>query len=283
MERLNKPEDLESLRNSLIQSYNPDKTRIRICMTGCRAYGAEEIKDALKVEIEKSGLTDKVELIETGCHGFCAKAPVMAIDPQGIFYQEVKLGDVPDIVSETILKGNVIDRLVYTDPETNERFPKTKDVPFYKKQMKLVLRNCGMIDPKSIMDYIARDGYAAISKALSGMTPEDVISEVKTSGVRGRGGAGFPTGMKWELARAAKGTEKYIVCNADEGDPGAFMDRAVLEGDPHSVLEGMLLAAYAIGAQVGYVYVRAEYPIAVEHIEIAVKQMEELGLLGDNI
>ena len=283
MEKLNKPEDLESLRKSLIAARDANKTRVRICMTGCRAYGAEEIRDAMKIELEKAGLTDKVDLVETGCHGFCAKAPVMAIDPQGIFYQEVKVEDIPEIVSETILKGNIIDRLIYEDPETNEKFALTNDVPFYKKQMKLVLRNCGMIDPTNILHYIARDGYSAIGKALSGISPEDVINEVKVSVLRGRGGAGFPTGVKWELARLAKGNEKYIVCNADEGDPGAFMDRAVLEGDPHSVLEGMILAAYAIGAQVGYIYVRAEYPIAVRHLEIAVKQLEELVLLGDNI
>lgn len=283
MNKLRSPEDLESLRNSIVQSQDPDKIRVRICMTGCRAYGAEELRDAFMQEIEKADLQGKVDLVETGCHGFCARAPVAAVDPMGIFYQQLTPADVPEIVSETLIKGNVVERLVYSDPETGKKYPLTNDVPFYKKQVRVVLRNCGMIDPKNIMHYIGRGGYSALSKTLTEMTPQEVIDEVKTSGLRGRGGAGFTTGIKWELARAAKGDEKFIVCNADEGDPGAFMDRAVLEGDPHSVLEGMLIAAYAIGAQIGYVYVRAEYPIAVEHVEIAVKQMEELGLLGDNI
>ena len=283
MEKLKKPEDLEALRKSLIESYDPNKTRVRICMTGCRAYGAVEVRDALKAEIDKLGLNDKIEIIDTGCHGFCAVAPVMVVEPQGIFYHSMKVEDVPEIVSETLVKGNIIERLVYEDPNTGEKFPYEKDVPFYKDQVKVVLRNCGRIDPKNINDYIRRDGYSGMVKAFFSMTPEEVIETVKGSGLRGRGGAGFPTGVKWGFARAAKGDHKYIICNADEGDPGAFMDRAVLEGDPHTVIEGMLIAAYAIGAQDGYVYVRAEYPIAVEHIKIAVKQAEELGLLGDNI
>ncbi|MBD3184370.1 NADH-quinone oxidoreductase subunit NuoF [Candidatus Poribacteria bacterium] len=283
MEKLKTPEDLESLRKSLVEAQDTDKIRVRICMTGCRAYGAEEIRDALVSEIEKAGIQDKVEIVDTGCHGFCAKAPVMAIDPYGYFYQEVSVDDVPEIVSETLMKGNVIEKLIYEDPETGEKFAKTDEVPFYKKQMKLVLRNCGHIDPQDVNQYIARDGYKALVKALTTMTPEEVIDEVKNSGLRGRGGAGFSTGMKWQFARSARGDEKYIICNADEGDPGAFMDRAVLEGDPHTTLEGMCIAAYAIGAQEGYIYVRAEYPIAVEHLKIAVKQMEDMGLLGENI
>ncbi len=283
MEKLNTPEDLEALRKSLLEAYDPNKTRVRICMTGCRAFGAVEVRDALKSEIEKLELQDKIEIIDTGCHGFCAVAPVMVVEPQGIFYHSMTAEDIPEIVSETLVKGNIIDRLIYTDPVTGEKFPYEKDVPFYKEQVKIVLRNCGKIDPQDIMQYIARDGYSAVAKVYAEMTPEDVIETVKSAGLRGRGGAGFPTGMKWGFARAAKGDEKYIVCNADEGDPGAFMDRAVLEGDPHTVIEGMLIAAFAIGAETGYIYVRAEYPIAVEHIHIAVKQVEELGLLGDNI
>jgi (2Fe-2S) ferredoxin len=283
MEKLKRPEDLEALRKSLTDAYDPNKTRVRICMTGCRAYGAVEIRDALKSEIERLDLQDKIEIVETGCHGFCAVAPVMVVEPQGIFYHSMAVEDVPEIVAETLLKGNIIDRLVYEDPSTGEKFPYEKDVPFYKDQVKVVLRNCGRIDPKEVMSYIARDGYSAMTKVYFGMTPEEVIETVKASGLRGRGGAGFPAGMKWGFARAAKGDEKYIICNADEGDPGAFMDRAVLEGDPHTVIEGMLIAAYAIGAENGYIYVRAEYPIAVVHIHLAVKQAEELGFLGDNI
>jgi NADH-quinone oxidoreductase subunit F len=283
MEKLRTPEDLKSLRESILKGRDPNKIRVRICMTGCRAYGAEEIRDAFVSEIEERGLQDKVDIIETGCHGFCAKAPVMAIDPMGVFYQQITTDDVPEIVSETIMNGNVIERLVYEDPETGEKATLVEDVPFYKHQMKVVLRNCGQIDPKDISQYIARNGYAAASKALTEMTPDDVIESVKSSGLRGRGGAGFPTGLKWQFARASKGDEKYIICNADEGDPGAFMDRAVLEGDPHAVLEGILIGGYAIGANTGYIYVRAEYPIAVDHLEIAVKQMEEMGLLGENI
>jgi NADH:ubiquinone oxidoreductase subunit F (NADH-binding)/(2Fe-2S) ferredoxin/NAD-dependent dihydropyrimidine dehydrogenase PreA subunit len=283
MEKLKTTADLEALRKSLLEAYDPNKTRVRICMTGCRAFGAVEVREALKNEIEKLGLQDKIEIIDTGCHGFCAVAPVMVVEPQGIFYHSMTVDDVPEIVSETLVKGNIIDRLIYKDPVTEEKFPYEKDVPFYKDQIKVVLRNCGKIDPKDIMQYIARDGYSAIAKVYTEMKPEDVIETVKSAGLRGRGGAGFPAGMKWGFARAAKGDKKYIICNADEGDPGAFMDRAVLEGDPHTVIEGMLIAAYAIGADEAYIYVRAEYPIAVEHIHIAVKQAEELGLLGDNI
>jgi len=283
MEKLKTSEDLKSLRESILGEQDPNMIRVRICMTGCRAYGAMEIRDAFRSEIDERGLQDKVEIIETGCHGFCARAPVIAIDPQGIFYQQLTVEDVPEIVSETLVNGKVVERLVFETPGTDKRIPIADDVPFYKKQMKVVLRNCGMINPRNIMDYIARDGYAALSKVFSSMASEEVIESVKASGLRGRGGAGFPTGVKWGFARAAKGDTKYLICNADEGDPGAFMDRAVLEGDPHAVLEGMIIAAYAIGCQTGYMYVRAEYPIAVEHVKIAVQQAEELGLLGKNI
>jgi NADH-quinone oxidoreductase subunit F len=252
-------------------------------MTGCRAYGAEEARDAFLHEIRSRGLEEKVEIRETGCHGFCARAPVAAIDPLDIFYQQFSAEDVPEIVSETIEKGRIVDRIAYPDPLTQEAVPHRSDIPFYKGQTQIVLRNCGKIDPRSIEQYIARDGYAALSRVLSSMKPQEVVDEVKKSGLRGRGGAGFPTGVKWSFFAAARGGTKYLICNADEGDPGAFMDRAVLEGDPHSVMEGMLIAAYATGATHGYVYVRAEYPIAVEHLLIATKQARELGLLGENI
>ena len=276
-------DELSSLREAIVKRMDPNKSCVRICMTGCRAYGAEQIRDAFEKEIKRNGLENEVEIRQTGCHGFCARAPVIVVDPQGIFYQQLTADDVPEIVSETLMKGDIVDRLIYVDPATGEKFPFARDVPFYKEQTKNVLRNCGKIDPTDISHYIARDGYAALSKVLTTMSPEQVIETVEKSGLRGRGGAGFPTGRKWRLVRAAAGDTKYLVCNGDEGDPGAFMDRAVLEGDPHSVLEGMLIAAYAIGVKVGYIYVRAEYPIAVEHFNIAISQAEELGLLGENI
>lgn len=283
MGKLLSPSDLEQYRDSLLRGIDPNRSCVRICMTGCRAYGAEEIRDAFRSEVAERGLESKVEIRETGCHGFCARAPVVAIDPSGIFYQQLTPGDVPEIVSETIENQRIIERLAYPHPVTDKRIAERDKIPFYEGQIQNVLKNCGKIDPRSIDQYIANGGYAALAKALHTMNPDGVVEEVKKSGLRGRGGAGFSTGMKWSFARSAPGDTKYIICNADEGDPGAFMDRAVLEGDPHSVMEGMLIAAYAIGAQAGYVYVRAEYPIAVEHLLIAVEQAKNLGLLGSNI
>ena len=283
MERLSSPSDLDKFRESLVKQVDPKKTVVRICMTGCRAYGAEEVRDAFLKEIQKRGLQEKIEVRETGCHGFCARAPVAAIDPLDVFYQQFSADDVPEIVSETIGKGRILDRLTFPDPASGERVAYRSQIPFYKGQTQIVLRNCGKIDPRSIEQYIARDGYAALARVLASWKPDQIIEEVKKSGLRGRGGAGFSTGMKWSFIKSAPGEMKYLICNADEGDPGAFMDRAVLEGDPHSVMEGMLIAAYATGAKAGYVYVRAEYPIAVEHLHIAVTQARELGLLGKNI
>jgi len=280
VERLASPSDLDRFRESLIRQVDPQKIVVRICMTGCRAYGAEEAREAFVREIKSRGLEQKVEVRETGCHGFCARAPVAAIDPLGVFYQQFTAADVPEIVSETVEKGHILERLTFPDPASGERMAYRSDIPFYKGQTQIVLRNCGKIDPRSIEQYIARDGYAALAKVISSMKPDEIIEEVKKSGLRGRGGAGFSTGMKWSFIKASPGEMKYLICNADEGDPGAFMDRAVLEGDPHSVMEGMLIAAYATGAKAGYVYVRAEYPIAVEHLHIAVAQARELGLLG---
>ncbi|MBI5308404.1 MAG: SLBB domain-containing protein [Planctomycetes bacterium] len=281
MKHIKNPDDLQKFRKSLESKHRPDKVRILICTTGCRALGAEEVYKAFKSEIAKQSLADKVEIVDTGCQGLCARAPVLTIEPMGVFYGRVTETDVPDIIAKTVLKGEIIERLCYT--EAGKRTPYIKDVPFYSKQKKIVLRNCGSINPKSIEDYILRDGYAAISRTLSEMTPDSVISEIKNSGLRGRGGAGFPTGSKWEFVKNATGDIKYLICNGDEGDPGAFMDRAVLEGDPHSVIEGMLIGAYAIGARKGIIYVRAEYPIAVEHLTIAIEQAKHLGLLGENI
>jgi len=252
-------------------------------MTGCRAYGAADVKQAMEEEVQSRGLSGDVEIRATGCHGFCAKAPVIAVEPMGIQYQEGAPEDAAEIVDQTLRQNRFIDRLAYRNPQTHHLIFHRDQIPFYRKQERRVLANCGRIDPTRIEHYIAAGGYRAIVKALSKMTPEEVIGEVITAQLRGRGGAGFSTGLKWRFARQAPGRPKYIICNADEGDPGAFMDRAILEGDPHAVLEGMLVGAYAIGAEHGYIYVREEYPIAVHHLTIALEQMTELGLLGENI
>ncbi|TET92834.1 NADH-quinone oxidoreductase subunit NuoF, partial [Candidatus Aerophobetes bacterium] len=283
LKKLSSIEELESYRTLILTKENLKKIRVRICMTGCRAYGAKEIKRALEEEIDTRGLGDRVEIISTGCHGFCARAPVMTIDPGDIFYQQVSSQDVPEIVSETLKKGKIVERLLYEDTTTGKRIVRSGDVPFYKKQTKNILRNCGRIDPTNISHYVARHGYAALGKVLGLGSPVKIIETVKRSDLRGRGGAGFPTGLKWSFAGAAKGNPKYFICNADEGDPGAFMDRALLEGDPHSVLEGMIIGGCAIGAKQGYIYVRAEYPIAIEHLEIAIRQAKELGFLGEDV
>jgi len=283
MKRLSSIEELERFQQKILDSRDPRRLRVRICMTGCRAFGAVELRDAFKAAISEGGLKEKVDILETGCHGFCARAPVAAIDPYGFFYQQISPKDVPLIVEESILGGKPVEKLLYKDPESAQPLALEKEVPFYREQMKIVLRNCGQIDPTSMEDYVARDGFRAIAKVLSSMTPDDVIEEVTRSGLRGRGGAGFSTGTKWRFARGSKGDTKYVICNADEGDPGAFMDRAVLEGDPHTVIEGMLIAAYAIGAKEGYIYVRAEYPIAVTHVKKAVADARAMGLLGKRI
>jgi len=274
---------LQALRADLARRRDPRRLRVRICMTGCRAQGAEEVLKAFEAEIARRGLGERVDLLATGCHGFCAQAPVLVVDPHDFFYGKVTPADVPEIVESSLLAGRPVERLLYTDPASGAKVQKAAEVPFYKEQVKIVLRNCGLIDPRDIRQYIERDGYAAAAKALISLSPEQVIEQVSLAGLRGRGGAGFPTGRKWSLARASQSAVKYLVCNADEGDPGAFMDRAVLEGDPHSVLEGMILAAYAIGATEGVVYVRAEYPIAVEHLKIAIADAQALGLLGSDI
>jgi NADH-quinone oxidoreductase subunit F len=274
---------LEALRADLARRRDPRRLRVRICMTGCRAQGAEEVLKAFEAEIARRGLGERVDLLATGCHGFCAQAPVLVVDPHDFFYGKVTPADVSEIVESSLLADRPVERLLYTDPASGVKVQKAAEVPFYKEQVKIVLRNCGLIDPRDIRQYIERDGYAAAAKALTSLSPEQVIEQVSLAGLRGRGGAGFPTGRKWSLARASQSEVKYLVCNADEGDPGAFMDRAVLEGDPHSVLEGMILAAYAIGATEGVVYVRAEYPIAVEHLKIAIADAQALGLLGSDI
>jgi NADH-quinone oxidoreductase subunit F len=277
------PSELEALRNSIAKQRNPDKPIITICNgTGCQAYGSKSIVAAFQEEVKKQNLDTKVDIKVIGCPGFCERGTLVVIKPKDIFYQRVLPKHVPEIVSETIGKGNVLDKLLFTDRTTNQKVTKEGDVPFYKHQMRLIIGNNGLIDPEIIDDYIAIGGYTALAKALK-MTPEGIIDEVKKSGLRGRGGAGFPTGNKWESTRKAHGDVKYIICNADEGDPGAFMDRSLVEGNPHSVLEGMIIGAYAIGGHEGYIYIRNEYPLAVKNMRIAIEQAEAYGLLGDNI
>ncbi|HPM19182.1 MAG: 4Fe-4S dicluster domain-containing protein [Bacteroidales bacterium] len=251
--------------------------------TGCHASESDAILWNLRDELEAKGLSDKVQVILTGCFGFCEKGPIVKVMPDNTFYVQVKPDDAQAIVEEHIIKGRKITRLLYHDPKTKEPVGDSKHMGFFKKQLRIVLRNCGFINPENIDEYIARDGYEALGQVLSEMTPEQVIEIIKDSGHRGRGGAGFPTGFKWEIARRNKSDEKYVVCNADEGDPGAFMDRSVLEGDPHSVLEAMTICGYSIGASKGLIYVRAEYPLAIHRLQVAIRQAHEYGLLGKNI
>ena len=250
--------------------------------TACCSSGGTTVVEAFKKELEAAGLKDKVQVVVTGCLGFCEQGPIVKILPQGTFYVQVKPEDVKEIVAEHLVKGRVVQRLCY-DPEQAKKLVAEANIPFYQKQYRIVLRNCGIIDPEKIEDYIARDGYKAIEKVLFEMTPEQVVEEILKSGLRGRGGAGFPTGMKWKFAQQQPKGQKYMVCNADEGDPGAYMDRSTLEGDPHSILEAMTIAGYAIGASKGFIYIRAEYPLAIERLQIAIKQAHELGLLGEDI
>ena len=280
--RVNIPSELEARRKAIVASRDPNRTCVTICGgTGCRVYGSEKVIDALRAEISRNGIEADVRM--TGCHGFCEQGPVVVIQPQGIFYKSVKVEDVPDVIHDTLEQGKVIERLLYTDPVTGEKIVYEHEVPFYAKQTRHLLNLNGLIDPTSIEDYIAIGGYGALAKALSKMSPEEVIVEVSRAGLRGRGGAGFPSGLKWKFCRGAPGDVKYVVCNADEGDPGAYMDRSIVEGNPHRVLEGMIIGAYAIGAARGFVYIRAEYPLAIKHLEVALKQMHEYGLLGENI
>ncbi|WP_213996592.1 NADH-quinone oxidoreductase subunit NuoF [Tepidanaerobacter sp. EBM-49] len=260
------------------------RAHVLVCKgTGCTASGSEAVLDAFEKEIEKKGLSKEVKVVQTGCLGLCELGPNVLIYPEGSYYCTVKPEDVPEIVEEHLLKGRIVERLLYKEPDTKERFRSLMDIDFYKKQKRIALRHCGLINPEIIEEYIANDGYAALAKALTQMKPQEVIDEIKKSGLRGRGGGGFPTGNKWQFAANAEGDIKYVVCNADEGDPGAFMDRSVLEGDPHTILEAMEIAGYAIGASEGYIYVRAEYPIAVKRLEIAIEQARNHGLLGENI
>ncbi len=250
--------------------------------TGCLASGSMDVKEAMERELKKRNLQDEAQVVTTGCNGFCARGPIMVVYPDGVFYNQVKPEHTPLIVEEHVLKGRVVESLLFKE-EAKEKIPLLKDIGFFGLQRLIVLRNRGLIDAENIDDYIARDGYAALAKVLTEMTPEDVIEEVKKSGLRGRGGGGFPTGLKWEECRRYENFPKYTICNGDEGDPGAFMDRSVMEGDPHSVLEGMAISGYAIGAEKGYIYVRAEYPLAIQRLQKAIHDARDYGLLGDNI
>jgi NADH:ubiquinone oxidoreductase subunit F (NADH-binding)/(2Fe-2S) ferredoxin len=282
VERLKTIESLQALRERLSLEKEEEKQEIRVCCgTGCTAAGGPEVREAFAESIENHDLD--VKLVATGCQGWCEKGPLVAIEPQDLFYQSVDPFDVPQILDLTVSRGRPLERFLYTSP-TGEVTPRRDDVPFYKKQMRIILRNCGRIDAGSIYDAIEVGGYEALAKVLSSMTPEEVVDTVKRSGLRGRGGAGFPAGVKWEFCRAEKGEVKYLICNGDEGDPGAFMDRSVLEGDPHSVIEGMTIAAYAIGnISTAFIYVRAEYPLAVTNLRRAIDHAEQLGLLGEDI
>ena len=270
------------VQDDLRLNYGPNKKFITICAgTGCRAYGSLKVKEALEDELKKQNMN--VEVLATGCFGFCEKGPMLVIHPDKYFYQQVKVADVPEIVAKTVGKGEVIGRLLYRDPDTAKTMFREEDLPFYKKQLRVVFGQNGMIDPTRLDDYLAIDGYQALGKVLSRMTPEGVINEVKKAGLRGRGGGGFSAAVKWEGARRAHGVPKYVIANGDEGDPGAYMDRSLMEGNPHSIIEGMIIGAYAVGAQDGYIYVRNEYPLAVTHLTMAIAAARGAGLLGKNI
>ena len=286
MPNINNLTEFEHYRNSLrVQQEEEEKVDIAVCMgTGCTAKGGNEIYDALNEALAEIQQQDvNVVLRRTGCHGFCERGPIVTISPSDIFYSNVEVDDIPEIVRDTVLRGIVVERLLYEDPETGERIKSSSQIPFYSKQRRIVLRDNGIIDPMSIDDYIAHDGYSALAKALFQMSPEAIITAIDESGLRGRGGGGFPAGRKWRSCREADGDPKYVICNGDEGDPGAFMDRSIMEGNPHSVLEGMIIGAYAIGSNTGYIYVRNEYPLAVKNLTHAIKQAEEYGFLGTNI
>ena len=262
------------------------RSHVLICGgTGCTSSGSEQVANVLEKELEKAGLAEEVKVVKTGCFGLCALGPIMVVYPEGSFYSEVNADKIPEIVSEHLLKGRPVKKYLYDETVDEETIKSLNETAFYKKQQRVALRNCGVIDPENIEEYIGEDGYQALGKVLTEMTPEEVIKVILDSGLRGRGGAGFPTGKKWELARilVPDADQKYVCCNADEGDPGAFMDRSILEGDPHALIEAMTIAGYAIGATQGYVYIRAEYPIAVQRLRIAIEQAREYGLLGKNI
>lgn len=260
------------------------RTNILVCGgTGCKANDSDQVIDAMRLVLKEQGYENEANIIPTGCFGFCEQGPIVKIEPDNIFYVKVKPEDAKEIIEQHIVKGKIVDRLLYVEPNQNEKIGKQTDMPFYKKQLRIALKNCGLINPEDIYEYIALGGYEALGKALTQMSRDEVIEEIKKSGLRGRGGGGFPTGLKWEITKKQPGDQKFIICNADEGDPGAFMDRSILEGDPQTVLEAMAIGGYAIGANKGIIYIRAEYPLAIERLNTAIRQARELGLLGNNL
>ena len=283
MSKIKSFDELKNVQKKFKAGRDPKKPSVTICGgTGCLAYGTQKLIDSFREELAKRNLTDKIDFRTSGCHGFCERGPMVVVGPENIFYQRVGLGDAAEIIDKTLLKGEVIDRLLYVDPATGEKIVHEEEVPFYKKQTRLVFGLNFKIDPQKLEDYLAIDGYSALGKALT-MKPEEIIQEVIKANLRGRGGGGFPAGWKWDETRKAEGEPKYVICNADEGDPGAYMDRSLLEGNPHLILEGMIIGAYAIGSSEGYIYVRNEYPLAVSNITRAMQQAREAGLLGKNI
>jgi NADH:ubiquinone oxidoreductase subunit F (NADH-binding)/(2Fe-2S) ferredoxin/Pyruvate/2-oxoacid:ferredoxin oxidoreductase delta subunit len=284
MTRLKSIKDLASQRKKILAKRKAIEKTVIVCGgTGCLASRSQPVIDALGEQLAEQGLSDKVRIRVTGCHGFCEQGPIVLVEPENIFYCHVSPEDAPEIVAETIIDGKPIERLLYTDPATGEKVKTEAEIQFYSLQDRQILSQNKLVDPCSVDDYIAIGGYLALAKTFKGLSPDKIISEISASGLRGRGGGGFPTGRKWQECKQAAGDEKYVICNADEGDPGAYMDRCVLEGNPHLVIEGMIIGAYAIGAENGFIYVRNEYPLAVKNAEIAVKQARELGLLGKNI
>ncbi len=286
MKHMDSIQEFEAVQAGMLVGMDESKPYVSVCDgTGCRASGSQQVLAQLRTEIEKSALDVPIEIVRTGCRGLCVCGPLVTIYPQRISYQKVKVDDIPDIVHQTLMNGNIIDHLLYTDPQTGEHIHLEPDLPFYHKQNRLVLGLNGRIDPTHIEDYIALGGYQALVKVFNSLAPEQVINEVKSSGLRGRGGAGFPTGVKWELCRknVMRVGEGFVACNADEGDPGAFMDRSVMEGNPHVVIEGMVIGAYSMNVHQGFIYIRAEYPLAVENLKCALRQAEESGFLGKNI
>ncbi|TET56946.1 NADH-quinone oxidoreductase subunit F, partial [Candidatus Bathyarchaeota archaeon] len=277
-------QELVALRNSLLENRDPNKPCVRVCVsTGCRARGSLDVLEAFRDEVMKQGSGIDVDVKQTGCHGFCERGPVVVIGPKEIFYQGVKPSDVPEVVSKTLHNGEVVDRLLYVNPATHQKVLCETEVPFYKMQTRRILANNGRIDPTNILDYIAVGGYQALAKAITAMSCEKIIDTVEKSGLRGLGGGGFPTGRKWRSCREAEGDIKFVIGNGDEGDPGAFSDRSLMEANPHSILEGMIIGAYAIGANQGYLYVRTEYPLALQHLQIAIDQAKEYEFLGNAI
>ncbi len=276
--------DASVIQPKEMKAQTSDEKNIMVCGgTGCMASESEKVIKNLEAIIKARGYADKVKVIKTGCFGFCEQGPIVKVEPDDVFYVRVGPKDAKDIVDEHIVKGNLVEKLLYEDPKEKKKIHKQHDMSFYKKQLRVALRNCGLINPEDIREYIALGGYEALGKSITKMTREDVIDTVKKSGLRGRGGGGFPTGLKWDITKQQEGEVKFMICNADEGDPGAFMDRSILEGDPHSVIEAMAIGGYAIGADKGIVYIRAEYPLAISRLTVALKQARELGLLGKNI